>query len=47
MWKGKELAGWWDISWDIIPFGYLLSRGFLVPFWEIAQNSGQSPFLPR
>jgi hypothetical protein len=33
--QGKELAGLASISWDIIPFGYLLSRGSLVPFWEL------------
>jgi hypothetical protein len=34
VWEGKDLAGLADISYDIIPSGYSLSRDILVPFWE-------------
>ena len=37
VWEGKDLRGWQDISCDIIPFGYSMSREICVPFWELQE----------
>jgi hypothetical protein len=36
--QGNDLAALMDISCDIIPFGYSLSREIWVPFWEFRQE---------
>jgi hypothetical protein len=38
VWQQNDLAGAAGISCDIVPFRYSLSRGILVPFWELEEK---------